>query len=106
MTAIKCETEMHRINRLRPMAGAWLSALRKSAEITAAELAEQVGVGVDLIEACENGAEKVPAALYRDFARALVVDFRNFAKSCLMYDNPCAYEALFGALPEDCRIAA
>ena len=42
----------------------------------------------------------------RTSPRCLVVSVQDFAKSCLMFENPSAYEALFGSLPEDLRAAA
>ena len=58
--------------------------------------------GVEIID----GAEAVPAALYPDFAAIFGMPVQDCAKSCLMFGNPSAYEALFGSLPEDLRAAA
>jgi transcriptional regulator with XRE-family HTH domain len=106
MGEVKCQKEQERIERMQPKAGEWLSRLRRSAEITAAELAEQVGVDADLIAAIETGRTPVPAALYKDLARIFGVASRDFAKACLMYSNPSAFEAIFGDLPEKLREAA
>ena len=70
------------------------------------ELAEQVDVELGLIDAIEHGIAEVPAALYPDFAAVFGITARDFAKTCLMYENPSAYEALFGALPQELREAA
>lgn len=106
MTAIKCVIDENRILRLRPREGEWFRGLRQAAEITVAELADQVGTELALIKALENGSEPVPAALYPDFAAVFGVSLQDFAKTCLMYENPSAYEALFGSLPAELRVAA
>lgn len=106
MNAIKCAVEQGRIKRMRRKAGAWLLDLRSAAEITAAELAEQVGVDAADIAAIETGQMAVPPALYEDFAQTLGVVPQDFAKTCLMYNSPSAYEALFGDLPAELREAA
>ena len=78
----------------------------KAAEITRRELAEQVDVDMKLIDSIEHGTAKVPAALYPDFASVFGIDAHEFAKTCLMYENPSAYEVLFGALPQELSAAA
>ena len=106
MTSIKCVIDENRILRLRPREGEWFRGLRRSAEVTVAELADQVGAEIELIEALENGSQPVPSALYPDFARVFGISLQEFAKTCLMYENPSAYEALFGSLPVELRVAA
>jgi len=106
MATMKCSVERTRVERLRAKAGAWLLDLRRSAEITADELAEQVGLDrADVVE-IETGRAPVPPALYQDFANVFAVERRDFAKTCLMYGSPSTYEALFGDLPVDLRVAA
>lgn len=106
MNTIKCVIEENRIQRLRPREGKWFHGLRAEAEITRRELAEQVDVDIELIDAIEQGTAKVPAALYPDFALVFGVKAQDFAKTCLMYENPSAYEVLFGALPRELSVAA
>lgn len=106
MNTIKCMIEENRIQRLRPREGKWFRGLRKAAEITRHELAEQVDVDMELIDSIEHGTAKVPAALYPDFALVFGIDAQDFAKTCLMYENPSAYEVLFGALPQELSAAA
>ena len=106
MDAMKCMNEQDRIERMRSKAGAWLLDLRGAAQVTATELAEQVGVDAEEMTAIETGQLSLPPALYADFAQIFDVDLQDFAKTCLMYDSPSAYEALFGDLPEDLRAAA
>ncbi len=106
MNAIKCVIEENRIRRLRPREGKWFHGLRQAAQVTRQELAEQVDVELGLIDAIEHGIAEVPAALYPDFAAVFGITARDFAKTCLMYENPSAYEALFGALPQELREAA
>ena len=106
MNTIKCVIEENRIQRLRPREGKWFHGLRQAAQITRDELAEQVDIEIELIDAIERGTAKVPAALYPDFASVFGIEAQDFAKTCLMYENPSAYEVLFGALPQDLSAAA
>ena len=106
MYTIKCKVEQSRVERMQPKAGAWLLGLRKASQITAAELAEQVGVDADDVAALESGRTPVPPGLYDDFAQIFDVAREDFAKTCLMYTSPSAYEALFGELPAELREAA
>lgn len=106
MMIAKCLIDEGRIRRMRSYEAEWFRGLRCGAEVTTGELAEQVGVEVDVIEALEHGEEEVPAALYPEFAVVFGVAVQDFAKTCLMYENPSAYEALFGALPESLAAAA
>ena len=106
MYRMKCLIERDRIERMRPKVGAWLLDLRSAAEVTAAEVAEQVGIDVEELAAIETGQHPVPATLYADFAKIFDIDLQDFAKTCLMFDSPSAYEALFGDLPEELRVAA
>jgi transcriptional regulator with XRE-family HTH domain len=106
MNTIKCVIEENRIQRLRPREGKWFHGLRHAAQVTRRELAEQVDVEIELIDAIERGTAKVPAALYPDFALVFGIGAQDFAKTCLMYENPSAYEVLFGALPQELSAAA
>lgn len=106
MNAMKCYVEQGRIERMQSKAGAWLLDLRSAVEITAVELAEQVGVDSADMAAIETGQAPVPPALYEDFARIFGVAPQDFAKTCLMYNSPSAYEVLFGDLPAELREAA
>ena len=106
MNTIKCVIEENRIQRLRPREGKWFFGLRLAAEITPQELAEQVDADIILINEIEQGSAEVPAALYPDFAAVFGISARDFAKACLMFENPSAYEVLFGALPQELREAA
>ena len=78
--------------------GAWLRSLRDHAEITARELAEQVGAPsvVWLLEV-EAGLRPVPSSMYKDYAKHLGVVVSDFAATCLRHYDRKAYEALFGA---------
>jgi len=106
MATMKCSVERMRVERLQAKAGVWLLDLRRSAEITADEFAEQVGLDrTDVVE-IETGRMQVPPALYEDFASILGIERQDFAKICLMYSSPSTYEALFGDLPADLREAA
>lgn len=95
-------TENYEMNSttLAPWAagGAWLRALRDRAEITAGELAEQVGAPsvVWLLEV-EAGLRPVPSSMYQSYAKHLGVVVSEFAATCLRHYDRKAYEALFGA---------
>ena len=106
MNTIKCVIDENRIQRFRPREGKWFQGLRQAAQVTRHELAEQVDADLELIRAIEKGDAEVPAALYPDFAAVFGISARDFAKTCLMYENPSAYEVLFGALPQELREAA
>lgn len=76
--------------------GQWVRGLRRTSEITMAELAEQVGApGEAWIEQVEAGMRPVPSSLYRAFAETLGQPVPAFAKTCLKHYDPKAYEALF-----------
>lgn len=106
MATMKCFVERNRVERLQSKASAWLVDLRRSVEITANELAEQVGLDRTDVAEIESGRTPVPPALYQDFAKIYGVEPQGFAKTCLMYSSPSAYEALFGDLPAGLREAA
>lgn len=89
-------------------AGAWLKSLRCAQEITASELAEQIGAPSGRwIEEVEAGRRPAPSAYYKAYARQFRLQASDFAARCLGYYDPVAYEALFGAAePPAARRAA
>ena len=87
--------------------GAWLRGLRDSAEITAHELAEQVGAPsvVWLLEV-EAGLRPVPSSMYKAYAKHVGVAVSDFAATCLRHYDRKAYDALFGAEAPRLSVAA
>ncbi len=80
--------------------GTWLRDLRETAEITGAELAEQVAAPSRLwVEEVEAGLRPVPSSLYRAYAVQFGVPVAEFAAECLRHYDHNAYNALFGDQP-------
>lgn len=80
--------------------GEWIAEMRAAQQITAAELAEQVGApSARWIEELEAGRRPVPSVFYRAFARQFGWTAHDFAARSLGYFDPAAYSALFGAVP-------
>lgn len=87
--------------------GAWLRSLRDRAEITAGELAEQVGApSVGWLLEVEAGLRPVPSSMYQSYASHLGVVVSEFAATCLRHYDRKAYEALFGAVESELSVAA
>jgi transcriptional regulator with XRE-family HTH domain len=77
--------------------GEWLEGLRRAQQLTAAELAEQVGApSARWVEEVEAGRRPVPSVLYAAYARQFGWASADFAARCLGFYDPKAYEALFG----------
>lgn len=87
--------------------GAWLRSLRDRSEITARELAEQVGAPsvVWLLEV-EAGLRPVPSSMYRSYAKHVGVIVSEFAATCLRHYDRKAFDALFGGQEEKLSVAA
>ena len=87
--------------------GTWLATRRAEVELTAEELAEQVGAeNGDWVRAVEEGTARIPSIMYRGYARSFGMTTDAFARLCVMHYDPHAFEALFGALPSSVRAAA
>jgi len=64
-------------------AGTWLKQCRLAAEITEAELAEQVGAPEpSWIKEIEAGTRSVPVSFHTGYARAFAMPVRAFAARC------------------------
>lgn len=87
--------------------GVWLRSLRDRSEITARELAEQVGAPsvVWLLEV-EAGLRPVPSSMYQTYAKHVGVAVSDFAATCLRHYDRKAYDALFGAEERRLSVAA
>jgi transcriptional regulator with XRE-family HTH domain len=84
-------------NALRHDAGAWLKHAREEAGLSQRDLANILNLDYyTFISQLENGRGKIPSNRYREWANALQVDAKIFAKTMLMYYDPHSYEILFG----------
>lgn len=88
-------------------AGQWMQGLRQSAELTAAEVAEQIAApSARWVEEIEAGQRPVASSYYASFARVYGVSLSAFAADCLGYYDPKAYDALFSGEAAEYRQAA
>ena len=77
--------------------GDWIRTLRRNAQITAAEFAEQVSApSLAWVLEVEAGLRPVPSSMYKGYAKHLGVMTSEFAATCLRHYDRKAYEALFG----------
>lgn len=77
--------------------GRFIAELRENAQLTAAELAEQIAApSVQWVEEVELGLRPVPSSMYRAYARHLGIPARDFAVHCLEHYDRHAHDALFG----------
>lgn len=78
--------------------GEIVADLREQAGLTGAELAEAVGIGSkQALSNIERGDNGIPPERVADFAKALNVDPKEFAKTTLRYSDPWRYALIFGA---------
>jgi len=92
---------------MRRQVGAWLTGLRRDAEITALELAEQIGAqDAESIALFETGDIRVPSHLFAGYARTFGLPVAEFARTCLRHYDPAAYRALFDGFSEASSQAA
>ena len=89
-----------KIHQLWRAGGERIQGLRTDSEITQLELAEQIyAPSITWVQQIEAGERPVTSAYYKRFARSLNQSTEQFARGCLAYYDPKAYEALFGDLP-------
>ena len=82
--------------RLRSEMGLWLKELREARGLSQRDLANQLGLDYyTFISQLENGRGRIPKDRYRDWAKALDQDLREFVKKLLSYYDPVSYEILF-----------
>lgn len=80
----------------RADAGIWLRGIRDDAGVSQKELARILGFEYyTFISQLENGRGRIPANKYREYAEALGVDGKVFAKSLLKFYEPFIYSMLF-----------
>jgi transcriptional regulator with XRE-family HTH domain len=88
--------------------GLEIAALRTACEITQKELVEQANLpSRSWIEDVEAGRRPVASAFYKSLAAVLGLETADFAKLCLKYYDPKAYEAIFAVQTDETfKIAA
>lgn len=96
MLAKMGQTQTSETSELRQAAGAWLKEVREAKGISQRELARALNLDYyTFISQIENGRGRIPQGRYRDWAQALGVEDKVFAKRLLMYYDPVTYEILF-----------
>lgn len=84
-------------DRLRRECGAWLKQCREAVPLTQNELAALAQFQFKtFVSQVENGKRRIPPEHYRDWARALRLDTREFVAELLFYYEPTTYEIIFG----------
>lgn len=92
----KTQAQGSETTELRAAAGLWLRECRETAGISQRELARVLELDYyTFISQLENGRGRIPPNRYRDWAKALRVDEKTFAKRLLSYYDPVTYEILF-----------
>lgn len=87
--------------------GRRIADMRRTREITVAELAEQAGLpSTSWMADVEAGRRPVPSVFYKTLAKELDMNTADFAAFCLKYYDPKAYEALFGTETPALRLVA
>ncbi|WFE89789.1 helix-turn-helix transcriptional regulator [Roseibium porphyridii] len=81
----------------RRAAGAYIKELRLKRGLTQKELSKLLGLEYyTMISGVENGSNRIPPEALADWAKALRVKPRDFAKRLLSHYEPRYFEALFG----------
>jgi transcriptional regulator with XRE-family HTH domain len=76
--------------------GLWLKNKRIAAGLTQNELARLTGMNYYTFISQMEGGTRVPAERYREFARALKMDVKEFTREQLRFFEPEIYDILFG----------
>ena len=96
MLAKMGQAQSSETTELRQAAGAWMREAREARGISQRELAKILQLDYyTFISQPENGRGRIPPNRYRDWAEALGMDHKIFAKQLLMYYDPVTYEILF-----------
>jgi transcriptional regulator with XRE-family HTH domain len=83
--------------QLRKQAGHWLQEQRRAAGLSQLDLATQLGLKYyTFISQVENGFGRVPSESMEQWARALGIPPRRFARHLLAYYDPHLHRLLFG----------
>ncbi|WIJ24037.1 helix-turn-helix domain-containing protein [Devosia sp. RR2S18] len=101
----KTQAQGSETTELRQAAGLWLKECREAAGISQRELAKTLHLDYyTFISQLENGRGRIPPNRYRDWAAALQIDEKSFAKRLLMYYDPVTYEILFSDTVTDAAV--
>lgn len=96
MTALQEQASLSATQELRIEAGVWLKEMRETAGLSQRVMARMLGLEYyTFISQVENGRGRIPPNRYRDWARALNVDEKLFAKMLLKFYEPVIYAILF-----------
>ncbi|MBT3904596.1 MAG: helix-turn-helix domain-containing protein [Rhodospirillaceae bacterium] len=83
--------------KLRKQGGRYLQKLRNAAGLTQREVAEVAGFKYyTFISQIENGAGRIPPALYADYAKVVDADLAVFVKDMLKFYDPYTHHCLYG----------
>ena len=90
--------DMSNVTDLRREGGRWLKERREQAGLYQRQLAERVGVDYyTFISQLETGQGRIPPDRYREWARALEMNAREFVREILRFYDPITYDLLFPA---------
>lgn len=96
MTALQEQGSLSATQELRIEAGVWLKEMREAAGLSQRVMARTLGLEYyTFISQVENGRGRIPPNRYRDWAHALGVDDKVFAKTLLKFYEPVIYDMLF-----------
>jgi transcriptional regulator with XRE-family HTH domain len=88
----------------RKDAGVYIKRLREEAQLTQFELSQKLGYKLyTFISQIESGTRTVPSEHMIDWAKALKVDPKSFARTLLRHYDPALLKALFHGEPAQQR---
>ncbi len=84
------------VQDLRRHGGRWLKEKREHAGLSQRELAERVGAEYyTFISQLETGRGRIPPDRYQVWAKALLMDPRDFVRDLMRFYDPVTYGILF-----------
>jgi transcriptional regulator with XRE-family HTH domain len=96
MTVATPKRSTEEMRKLRKQAGLYIRQLRLAAGLSQLDLAQRLKLQYyTFISQIENGAARVPPESLDEFAAALGVASREFAKTLLSFYDPWTYRAIF-----------
>ncbi len=82
---------------LRADLGGWLKGLRINKKMSQRDLATALNLDYyTFISQLENGRGKIPPSRYRDWAKALEQDPKDFVIKLMSYYDPITFDILYG----------
>lgn len=83
--------------RMRQEAGFYVRALRERMGLSQVELSMRLGLSFNsFVSQVETGRSRIPTSSMPEWAAALEVDEREFARNMLRYYEPALYEVIYG----------